>query len=232
LKDYVASGERLLAIAQIIEQPLILEDKGRDCEIILENTTKYDLTNVRLVFNMVDDAGIIVGNNTDYVENWAAGTKYRATFYKSDVDFSTVEMCIEHNTNYTLTEFVPVEYINNMVIEITPPELPAELNYGYRNRTYTTCIVNTFRYEVSSWSNGLAGVRFYFSGVKTYDKDGDKTNGNCRFAYKLLAEDGSVAGSGTVHQSTIRTGEDFKELDAYCSNLAPGKYTLILEHDF
>lgn len=233
LKDHVASGERLIAIAEIVEQPLKLEDTGRTCEMILENTTKYDLNNVRLVFNFLDDAGVIVSNVTDYVENWPAGTKYRASIHKnSDVTFSSVEMCLEHNTNYSLTELVPVAYVNNMTVEITPPELPAELSYGYRNRTYTTCIVNTFRYDISSWSDGLAGVRLYFSGVKTYDKNGDKTNGNCRFAYKLLAEDGTVAGSGTVHQSTIRTGEDFKEANAYCNNLAPGKYTLVLEDDF
>lgn len=232
LNDYVASGERLIAIAGILDQPLKLEDTGRECEMILENTTKYDLTNVRLVFNLVDDDGIVVSSSTDYIENWPAGTKYRTSFYKNDVTFSTVEMCIEHNTNYSMTPFVPVEYTNNMVIEITPPELPAELSYGYRKRTYTTCIVNSFRYDVSSWSDGLAGLRFYFSGVKTYDKNGDKTNGSCRFAYKLLAEDGTVAGSGTVHQGTIRTGEDFKDVDAYCSNIAPGKYTLVLEDDF
>lgn len=233
LKDHVASGERLIAVAGILDQPLILEDTGRNCEIVLENTTKYDLKNVRLVFNMLDDAGVIVSNTNDYVENWTAGTKYRATIYKNtDVQFSTVELCLEHNSNYSFTDFVPVEYVNNMVVEIVPPELPAELSYGYRNRVYTTCIVNSFRYDISSWSDGLAGVRFYFSGVKTFDKDGDKTNGNCRFAYKLLAEDGSVAGAGTVHQSTIRTGEDFKETSAYCNNIAPGKYTLILEDDF
>lgn len=232
LKDHVASGERLIAVAGILDQPLKLEDMGRECEIILENTTQYDLNNVRLVFNMLDDAGVIVSNTSDYVENWPAGTKYRTSVYKNDVEFSTVEMCIEHNSNYSITEFVPVEYINNMIIEITPPDLPAELSYGYRKRTYTTCIVNTFRYDISSWSDGLASLRFYFSGVKTYDKDGDKTNGNCRFAYKLLAEDGSVVGSGTVHQSTIKTGEDFKDVDAYCSNIAPGKYTLILEDEF
>lgn len=232
LKDHVASGERLIEIAKILDQPLNLEDTGRNCEIVLENTTKYDLDNVRLVFNLLDDAGVVVSNNTDYVESWPAGTKYRATLYKNDADFTTVEMCLEHNTNYSFTDFVPVVYVNNMIIEITPPELPAELSYGYRNRTYSKCIVNTFRYDISSWSDGLAGVRFYFSGVKTYDRDGDKTNGNCRFAYKLLAEDGTVAGSGTVHQSTIRTGEDFKDADAYCNNIAPGKYTLVLENDF
>lgn len=233
LKDHVASGERLIAIGEIIKQPLTLEDTGRNCEIILENTTKYDLDNVRLVFNFIDDAGIIVSNTTDYVEKWASGSKYRASLYKNnDVKFSTVEMCIEHNTNYSLTEVVPVEYVNNMVVEITPPELPAEMKYGYGKRTYATCIVNSFHYEVSSWSDGLAHVRLHFAGVKTYDRNGDNANGSCRFTYKLLAEDGTLAGSGSVHQGTIKTGETFKDANASCSGIAPGKYTLILENDF
>lgn len=232
LKDHVASGERLIAIEELLNQPLELEDTGRECVIVLENTTKYDLSNIRLVFNMLDDAGIVVSSTTDYVENWAAGAKYRAKLYKNDPQFSSVEMCIEHNSNYAFTKFVPVEYINNMIIEITPPELPAELDYGYRNRVYTTCIVNSFRYDISSWTDGLASVRLYFSGVKTFDKDGNDVNGSCRFAYKLLAEDGSVADSGTASQSTIKTGEDFKDVSGYCSNIAPGKYTLILEDEF
>ena len=106
LKDHVASGERLIEIAKILDQPLNLEDTGRNCEIVLENTTKYDLDNVRLVFNLLDDAGVVVSNNTDYVESWPAGTKYRATLYKNDADFTTVEMCLEHNTNYSFTDFV------------------------------------------------------------------------------------------------------------------------------
>ncbi len=232
LSDYVASGERLLAIENLTTQPLVLENKGNTCEMVIENTTKYDLSDIRLIFNFKDKDGVIVYDSTDYIDAWASGAKFRTTLHTSNVgEFDSIVMCIEDNSSYALSSFVPVEYVNSMIIEIQSPELPMELSYGYRNRTYTSCIVDAFRYEISSWNDGLANVRLYFSGKKTYDKDGDNTNGNCRFAYKLLAEDGTVAASGTVHQSTIKTNEVFKDTDTHCGNIAPGKYTLILEND-
>ncbi len=231
LADYVASGERLLAIENLTAQPLVLESMGNKCEMVLENTTKYELSNIRLVFRFMDEDDVVVHDYTDYINIWAPGSKYRTTIHTSNVSFVRAEMCIEHNTSYVLSDTVPVEYVNNMVIEIQPPELPMELSYGYRNRIYTSCIVENFHYEINNWNDGLASVKLYFSGKKTYDKDGENTNGNCRFAYKLLAEDGTVAASGTVHQSTIKTNEVFKDTDAYCSNVAPGRYTLILEND-
>lgn len=231
LQDFLTLGEKVIAIEDLTSQPLTLENRGNECEISLENTTKYDLSSIELTFNLLDDEDIILSSTPVYLDNWPAGSKNKISVWTDQVEFSHVQMNIEDYSNSIITEFVPVEYINEMIINISPVELPKEVSSGYNNHIQSSCIVNDFQYEVSFWDNGKASLTLHFSGIKTYDENGDDANAYCNFAYKMLAEDGTVVASGTVFQDAIKTNESFKDAQGYADGIVPGNYTLVIEDD-
>ena len=231
MSEMLVLGERVAAVEGILNQELVFENTGNECEMLIENTTKFDLSNTQLTFNLYDDDGVLVGNSVVYIENWPANSKYRANAWIDNHDFTKVEMRLEQYSHNIITNFLPVTYKNEMIITIFTPDFPMELNYGYSNRIYTSCSITSMEYEIGYWSDGKAGVTLNFSGTKTYDKEGDSSNNSCMFTYKLLDKDGDVAASGTAYVDPLKVGENFKNETAYVSDLAPGAYTLILEDD-
>ncbi len=231
LQDFLTLGEKVIAIENITTQPLTLENKGNECEIVIENTSKFDLSGVQLTFNLLDEADVIAFSSPVYVESWPSGSKFRATVWTNQVAFTHAEMNIEDFANSIATDFVPVEYLDEMVINISPVDLPKEVSNGYGDHIQSSCIVNDFRYEVGYWNNGKAGLNIYFSGTKTYDENGDDANGYCNFAYKILSESGTVVASGTIYQDAIKANESFQDANGYADSIAPGNYTIVVEDE-
>lgn len=231
LQEFLTLGEKVIAIENLTTQPLTLENKGNECEIILENTSKFDLSGIQITVNFLDDADIVVYSNPAYMEDWPSGSKNRVTVWTDQVQFSRAELCIEDYMNSIVTNYVPVEYVNEMIINITPVDLPKEVSNGYDNCVQSSCIVNDFSYEVGYWNNGKAGVTLHFAGIKTFDADGEDANGYCNFVYKILAEDGTVTDSGTIYLDALKSNETFRDAAGYTNELAPGDYTIIVEDD-
>lgn len=229
LEEFLTLGEKITAIENLTVQPLTLKSTGDECELTLENTTKYELSSIKLNFNLLDDAGNIVGTEYAYIGTLLSGNKETITIRPERMDFTQAQMNIEMEWEEIATEFVPVEYINDMIINISAQDLPKEVNRGYGNRIESSCIVEDFSYEVD-WYDGKGSVDLHFSGTKTYDKDGENTNGYCGFVYKLIGEDGGVVDSGSVMSSSIKTNETFNE-SGYAFDITPGNYTLVIEND-
>ncbi|MEF2837887.1 MAG: FxLYD domain-containing protein [Oscillospiraceae bacterium] len=231
LTDFLVLGEKVAAIEAVAAQELVLENTGNQCEIVIENNSKFDLSGTELTFNLLDDADVVVGNSIAYIESWPAGSKYRAEIWTDNKDFTHAEMSMQQYSNSIVTEFVPVEYKNEMIIEIEAPDLPKEVSNGYDNHIQSSCIVNSVRSETNYWNNGTAGVNLYFSGTKTFDEDGDDANGHCIFAYKVLDENGNVVASGTTYIDSLKVNDTFKDAMAYADGLAPGNYRIVIEND-
>lgn len=229
MNDFLALGEKIHAIENLLTQELILESTGNEYEIIIENSSKYDLSNAQLNFNFYDDAGCLVNTSSTYLTSWPAGNKTRATVYTADTKFSTAEMNISSFSDSIETKYAPVELVNNMIIEIEPPELPQELSYGYSGRVYSSAIINAFEYETSYWNEGKACVILSFSGTKTFDKGGESASDNTSFRYKLYDDDNVVVSSGSVYVDPLTVGESFKGASTYTSELSPGTYRLVIE---
>ena len=231
LTDFLVLGEKVAAIEAVAAQELVLESVGNQCEIVIENNSKFDLSGMELTFKLLDDADIVVGNSIAYIESWPAGSKYRAEIWTDNKDFTHAEMSMQQYSNSIITEFVPVEYKNEMIIEIEAPDLPKEVSNGYDNHIQSSCIVNSVRCETNYWNNGTAGVNLYFSGTKTFDKEGDDANGHCSFAYKILDENGNVVASGSTYIDSLKGNDTFKDAMAYADGLAPGNYRIVIEND-
>lgn len=231
LTDFLVLGEKVAAIDTVVAQELVLENKGNQCELVIENNSKFDLSETQLTFNLLDDADVVVGNANAYIESWPAGSKYRAEIWTDNTDFTHAEMNMEQFTSSIVTDFVPVEYKNEMIIEIEAPDLPKEVSNGYDAHIQSSCIVNSVRCKTNYWDNGTAGVNLYFSGTKSYDADGDEANGSCSFTYKILDESGTVVASGTTYIEALKGNETFKDAMAYADGLAPGTYQLVVEND-
>ncbi len=231
LDDFLTLGEKVIAIENLTTQPLLMENKGDEGELIIENTSKFDFSDLCVNINLLDESGIIVNSHPYYIEQWPAGSKYKANVWYSGVDFANVELSFEEYSTSIVSDVVPVEYVDNMIINITPVNLPVESNHGYNEKVYTSCIVNDVRMEISSWYEGKASVSLFFSGTKTFDSDGENSNESCIFVCKVIAEDGSIISSDTVYIDSIKMNETFTNAEAYLDELAPGNYTVVIEDD-
>ena len=229
MSDFLALGEKLHAIEEILEQNLVLESTGNDYELLIENTSKYDLSNAQLNFNLFDDAGVVVHSTSDYLTSWASGSKVKATVYTGNQDFSSAQLNISFFTDGIETDYVPVEIVNNMVIEIEAPDIPIDLNYGYRGNVWSSITVSSFDYEISYWNEGTAGVNLLFSGNKTFDKEGESASNISIFRYKLYDNNNAVVSSGSIYVDALSTGEVFKGASTYATDIAPGSYRLVVE---
>lgn len=205
---------------------------GNNYELIITNDTEYDLSGSFLYFNLYDEDGVLIDTVSTYFESWVSGSKNKASVFESK-EFSSVEMMIEYysNSSYSTlsTAFVPISYVNNMIIEIKmETSIPNEFTYSFYNRTLTKCIVTDFSYEVSGWNDGKAYVNITISGEKTYDVKGNSYSRGCLVGWKLYDSKGTVIDSGNFNTSNIAVNESFAETTSYINNLPVGVYTLEL----
>ena len=78
----------------------------------------------------------------------------------------------------------------------------------------SSCKVTGITYEVSG-----DDVTFYFTGEKTYDKNGNSYSQSCKIGWKLYDEDGYVVDDGTCYTTSIKVGEKFKDASATAYNI-------------
>ncbi len=238
LDDFVSAGrvrleldEQLKEMEGIINEDVVLEALGgTDYECVINNNTDYDLSEAQIEFNLYNDKGVLVETETAYMKSWKAGSTNQCSLYISK-EFSKAEARVKFYSNsiydYLTTEFHPIEYVNNMIINITlRSSLPADISYTSFRTVTTRCEVTGFDYEIGYWSNGKASVELKISGSKTYDEEGDSYSRAVEVGWKLYDAKGVVVDSGTFWSSNIKVGESFKDASNYASDLAPGDYTL------
>jgi len=233
MDDFVNLGRMLTAMQKLITDDLTLEcTGGQTYELIIENSTEFDLSGAILNFNLFDSDGVLLETTSAYMESWKAGSKNRASVYAAK-EFSSVEMMIQYISNtgsLVETDYSPISFVNNMQIEITlKSSLPHEYSYSNsRGDVYTRCQVTDFSYEADYWNNGKATVSIAIGGKKTYDAEGSSYSRSCHIGWKLYNEKGVVVDSGTFFSGDAKVGESFSGCTAYASDLGAGKYELEL----
>lgn len=230
--EFLTIGESMCALENLLTQELVLEFAGNTYDMVIENTTDFDLSDAVLGFKLYNEDGVIINSQDVYVLDWPSGSKYRASLYPMNMggeSFATAEMNISLMASDMSTEYVPVEYVNDMIIEILAPKLPIEVDYGYSGKVWTSLVINDFSYKDTFWNNGTANVELSFSGKKTYDKDGNNATSFASAIFKLYDEDNTVAASGNIYANDLRVNESFKSQTAYASDIAPGVYRLVIE---
>ena len=187
-------------------------------EIVINMTFKDSSSNnlqipVYVDVRIVDDDGNTVYNKTlvkkpsqskvtidyDEVKNATTetGTLYY-TVYNDYVKFGTVSKELEK---------IP------WTVEIELPNVPQTISYNGYSAT-SSCRVTGITYKVSN-----DDVTFYFTGEKTYDKNGNNYSQSCKIGWKLYDSNGYVVADGTCYTTAIRVGEKFKDADDTAYNV-------------
>lgn len=111
---------------------------------------------------------------------------------------------------------------------LTTPALPATVSYyNYDNSIRDTFSITGLTYEFKEYYvEGAVTLTLYFTGEKTYDKDGPGQGRECFISWRLLDADGYVITSGTHYTDTLREGEKVKDSTETINKIAPGEYTL------
>lgn len=168
-----------------------------------------------------------------YIDSWPSGSTNKVQVF-SQVDFSKVEMQIEYYSqkiyNYISTDYYPIEYVNNMIVEISlKTNLPNTFYYKSNSgKTYTECEVDDFTYETKYWNEGKATVDFNISGTKIFDMKGDSYSRGGRIGWKLYDEKNNIVDSGNFITNNICVGEKYINCTESAHNIEPGKYYLEL----
>ena len=225
---FIEDGRYYTAVSSLLSPEVVLESLGGTrSQLLIENTSQYDLSSAQILFNFYDEDGVLVDSSTTYFESWMAGSKNKAEIYCQN-KFSSAEGAIKLNlgTMGFSTGYVPITYVNNMIIELElVTELPQEFAYETGSgRTYSKGIITDFWFEDNYWNEGKASLYLYISGEKTFDRDGEEGTNSCYFNWKIYDEDGVVMGTGSFYTSKLKVGEVFKGEQGYASDLRPGKY--------
>jgi len=231
LAEFQTLAESFLSIDALIQQPLVMTNLGDDVEMVIENTSGRNLQQVMLDARFLDDDGVVVGEWTEFIDNWDAGSKNKLLFNAYDLDYSSIELRINVSSENYATEWVTPEFVNEMVIEIVADNLNTEVDYGYGFVKMGACKVDDFQYEISHWNEGEGHVKLFFSGVRTSAGDDETTPGtHVNFTFVLLDEAGNVVTGGTPYVDNIDVGQRFENIEGYPGNLKPGTYHLVFEN--
>ena len=106
-------------------------------------------------------------------------------------------------------------------VDVELPTLPQTI-WHYSS---SSCKVTNITYKVSG-----DYIYFYFTGEKTYDKNGNNYSDKCWIGWKLYDEDGYVVADGTCLTTSIKVGEKFKDEESTAWNvIEQGKsYRLVI----
>lgn len=126
--------------------------------------------------------------------------------------------------DYFIFDLVSKELVKiPWTVPIELPDLPQTISYtGY---SASSCKITEITYKVSD-----DDVTFYFTGEKTYDKNGSSHSSECIIAWKLYDQDGYVIYDGTCYSQSVSVGEKFKNADSTAYNvIEQGKtYRLVI----
>ena len=148
--------------------------------------------------------------SVNYEEITNASTNLGTLYYKVYNDYTSFDTISKELTNIPWT------------VEIELPTLPTVINYtGY---SASSCKVTNITYRVSS-----DDVYFYFTGEKTYDKNGNNYSNQCYIGWKLYDDEGFVVANGTCYTTSVKVGEKFKNEDATAYNVIEQGKTYRLE---
>lgn len=235
MEEMLLLGAKVIGFENLLNQEIVLENTGNDAVAIIENNSGFDIDGLRISVRLIDSDGVVVETVSDYLEYFAAGEKQRISVNIRGKEFKSLELSFGQNSTGMETKYVPVEYVDNMIITLELPELPAEYGYGSYGRARTKCVLDTVEYEVRSWSNGTADITLLVSGSKTYDKRDTRkalATNPVRANVKIIDDQGAVLATGSIYLDNLRTGDVFKDKECFIdSNLAPGSYILVIEDD-
>jgi hypothetical protein len=82
--------------------------------------------------------------------------------------------------------------------------------------------VTDITYEISGTT-----MYIYFSGEKTFDREGNNYSRSSSIGYKVYDSDGFVVSSGTVYITALKVGDKFRNEKEYIWDITLGEtYTL------
>ncbi len=222
----------LLSITEAINTGFTLESLGgSQYEMVIENTSEYDVSEAVLNFQFLDEDGLVTDTATNYLQEWPSGSRNKISVY-TNAEFTHVELMLDYlgrSGNRMATAYIPIQYVNNMQVDISVKGLPMDISYSStRGVCYTICTVSDMSSEESYWNNGKTSVILKLTGTKTYDLKGESYSRACRIGWKLYDQNGTVIDSGTCWTSDIKVGETFESNSIYTTELAPGSYLLEL----
>lgn len=215
---------------------------------LTSSANKYLSTYGRLSMRIVNSDDIVVYSKTydvtpDDFSNWS---NLFVTKYLFSMKIPASELIVGDTENGKIyMEFItPWIYFPEAYLSVSNlparsilddcsvelPELPIELtDYTYSGFADYKFRVDDITYEFEENSDGTVDLRFYFSGEKTFDNDGDNYSSRCYISYKLYDSDGYVVKSDSVRSDALKVGEKQKNIESYkIYNLQPGTYRLEL----
>ena len=172
---------------------------------------------------IVDDNGNILYSKTIIKES----SQSRVTIEYDEVTVALTNMGTLYYTVYN--DYVSFDTVSEELekipwtVTIELPTVPQTISYtGYYA---SSCNVTGITYKVSG-----DNVTFYFTGEKTYDKNGNSYSDSCKIGWKLYDEDGYVVEDGTCYTKSIKVGEKFKDAsDTAYNAIEQGKtYRLVI----
>lgn len=236
MDEFCVIGKKMGDLTAAVESlsqtvPELVFDGNNRYDLNIENTSGFDLDNVNITVNGYNgDTVVCTGNG--YLPEWGTGEKNSLSIYMNK-EFEKATLAIEfsdYNGFEGKTGEMALTVKNDLIINIEMPKFPsAEISTSFGSEVYTKCIAEDVQFEVSYWNDGKAGCKLFFSGLKTYDKEGADYSRNCEIGWKLYDMDGTVVDSGVCYTSDARMGESFKDCEEYINaGLAPGDYRLEL----
>ena len=200
-------------------------------QILIENTTGYDLGDIEIYFKMYEKDGTVCGSTWTRVNDFEKGKRAAASFWGQGMkpDHVETKVQIEYNDKTLETPYYPLsaegfgDHSLQAVQVVMSPTLPVSVQYlsGSAKAVYRiTSVTPDVRYSGSDYYMNiiLAGVCESCSN----DSWGGSIN------YRLTNENGSVIASSSVRLPKLKSGETFDYVEIYVSNLEKGIYTLEL----
>ena len=199
-------------------------------QVRIENTTDYDLGDIRIYLKMYGEDGAVCDSRWLSVNDFERGKRATSSFWAREHTLKRVEskVQIDYHDRLLETGYYPVETrgLNDPdyqpVKMLTSPATPVTVRYsgGGKASVYTiTAATSDF-----SGSNNDYYMDIFLAGVCV---SGERQTGGC-INYRLTNEDGAVVASDVVYLPDVRAGEKFDNVKIYVSHLKSGTYSLEL----
>lgn len=163
------------------------------------------------------------GWTNGYGKKWTAAAIYipyaditPGTTSEGTVSFEVYNDYVSFNTStLNISSGLPLKPTT-----ITIPTLPKTLHeYNYSGSITSSVKITNITYEISG-----DDLYIYFTGEKTYDKEGNRYSRSCTVGWKLYDSDGYIIDSGTFYSPNIAVGEKFRNEKEYAWDvIKPGE---------
>ncbi len=92
-------------------------------------------------------------------------------------------------------------------VDVELPTVPQTIYYwSWSGAISSSCEVTGITYEI----NG-SDIKFYFTGKKTYDRQGNSYSDYCKIGWKLYDSEDYVVANGTCYTTALKVDEKFKD---------------------